>query len=202
MKLNITIDVQDIFKDAQLDAAENPEDSGYDLRDCIKQEIIHGVKNSISSDCMKLVKQQSSKAIEQAIADSVEEAKKTIQGRALEFVNEWLEKKTVISDKWGDPVNELTISELIKQQFDNLLERKVNERGEFSDSYGGKMKLINYLTGAKVQAEVSSRLKDFSRDVDQAIKAHIEAGIKEQVSNKFAEMVIQTAKSQNKLEQQ
>ena len=59
-------------------------------------------------------------------------------------------------------------------------------------------KLINYLTGGMVQEEVSKRFKDFNREIDKQIKLHIESGIKESVSNKFAEMVIQTANSQHK----
>ena len=196
MKLNITVDVQDIFEDAMYEAENGGCSSS--LNEIVKKEIIEGVKNAISRDCLRSVEEKSKKAIEQAIDESVSLAKKTIQDRALQFTNEWLDKKTVISDKWGDPVNELTISELIKQQFDNLLERKVNSKGEFDSGYGSSMKLVNYLTGQMVKDEVSSKLKDYGRDVDKAVKAQIESGIKESVSNQFAKMVIQTAESNHK----
>lgn len=201
MKMNISIDLQDIFDEQNEQAYhEGSEDrcgsEGYNLKEVIKGEIIKGLKNSISKDCLKAVEEQSKSAIDAVIAESVRMAKDTIADRALEFTNEWLEKKTVISDKWGDPVNELTISELIKQQFDNLLEKTVDSDGRFT-SYNGT-KLINHLTGSKVKKEVESRMSSFGKDIDKQIKAHIESGIKETVSNKFAEMVIQTAASQHK----
>lgn len=206
MKLNITVDVQEIFDEQNEQAFRDGEQSyegscggeGYSLKETIKNEIIKGLKSSISSDCLKSVEVKSKSAIESVISESVNKAKETIESRALEFTNEWLDKKTVISDKWGDPVNELTISELIKQSFDSLLERKVTRDGKFSDGYGSDMKLINYLTGEKVKQEVESRLGDFKRDIDKQIKAYIESGIKESVASKFAEMVIQTANSQHK----
>ena len=196
MKMNITIDVQDIFDDATYDASEGRE-SCCNLNEVIKGEIINGIKLAISKDCLKSVEDKSKAAIESVISESVEKAKQTIESRALEFTNEWLEKKTVISDKWGDPVNELTISELIKQQFDNLLEKTVDNNGRFSNGFGSNCTLLQHLTGKKVEAEVESRMAKFGLDIDKQITAHIESGIKRSVSNKFAEMVIQTAKSQN-----
>ena len=201
VKLNITIDLQDIF-DAQNEAAyydgerEAVRGDGYNLKETIKNEIINGLKSSISKDCLEAVEKKSKSAIDSVIAESVKKAQETIACRALEFTNDWLEKKTVISDKWGDPVNELTISELIKQQFDNLLESKVGSDGK-PTNYNG-VKLINYLTGQMVQEHVSTQFKNFNKDIDNQIKSHIESGIRESVSNKFAEMIVQTAKSQNK----
>jgi len=198
MKMNITIDVQDIFDEQNEQAYREGEEghcsgTGYNLKEVIKGEIINGIKRSISKDCLDAVESKSKSAIESVIAESVTKAQETISNRALEFTDEWLSKKTVISDKWGDPVNELTISELIKQQFDNLLEKNVDSSGK-PTNYSGK-KLINYLTGSMVQEEVSKRFKDFNSEIDKQIKLHVESGIKEAVSNKFAEMVIQTAKS-------
>jgi hypothetical protein len=204
MLLKIEIDLEDMFDNAAHDSFIEGCEEGYEgrshscnLKESVKQEIINSIKSKISKDCISSVESKSKDAIEKAISESVLTAKQVIEDRALQFVNEWLEKKTVISDKWGDPVNELTISELIKQQFDDLLERKVTKDGKFSNGYGAETKLINYLVGDKVKEEVGARLSQFNRDIDNQIKAHIESGIKESVSNKFAEMVIQTAKSQN-----
>lgn len=198
MNLNITIDLQDIFDEQNEQAYHDGEsgscgESGYNLKKVVKDEIIKGIKKSISKDCLSAVEEKSKKAIESVISESVNKAKETISDRALGFVDEWLEKKTVISDKWGDPLEELTISELIKQQFDDLLNKNVDEQGRFTNYNGTK--LINHLTRTKVKEEVERRMKSFNSDIDKQIKLHIESGIKETVSNKFAEMVIQTARS-------
>ena len=206
MKLKIEIDMQDMFDSIAEDSFNEGAEEGYDgnpqrynLKQEVMGEIISQVKSSISKDCIDSAKSQAKEAIEKAIGESVAAAQDVISERALEFANEWLNKKTVISDKWGDPVNSLTITDLIKQQFDNLLEKKVDSDGRFNSGYGSNGTLLQFLTGQKVKEEVEKRMKDFGRNIDDQIKARINSGIKESVSNKFAEMVIQTAKSNQQL---
>lgn len=203
MNLNITIDLQEIFDNQNETAyndgySDNGGSSGYNLKESIKQEIINGLKGSISKDCLKLVEEKSKAAIQEVMQESITSAKNSVEREALSFAKDWLESKKVITDKWGDPQKESSMRDLIKESFDKLLERKVNDRGQFCDSYASNsITLVKYLSGQMVKEEVTGALKDFRKDIDNQIKAYIESGIKESVSNKFAEMVIQTAASQN-----
>jgi hypothetical protein len=187
MKLNITVDVDWIEEDGSIDEE-------------VKYQIINGVKNSISAQCLAKVESEASKQIDVAIKDSIEKCRKNIEEKAIAFANDWLENEVTITDKWGDPKQTLTITDLIKRTFDGLLERKVSKDGKFSDGYGSDMTLIKYLTGQRVEDVVSAKLKDFSKQIDDQITKAVNSGIRENVSNKFAEMVISTAKANNQLE--
>jgi hypothetical protein len=192
MKLNIQVELEWLEEDGSLDEE-------------VKHQIIEGVKRSISRDCLAKVEKQASAEIDKAISESIRSAQQTINQKALEFAEQWLEKEVTITDKWGDNQDCLTITDLIKRTFNNLLERKVNDRGEFAnDSYGG-MRLIDFLTGQRVRDVVAQHLKGINSDIEKAIKAEVENGIRKGVAAKFAEMVIQTAKAdhqQLKLENQ
>jgi glutathionylspermidine synthase len=177
MKLNISVEVDWISEDGNID-------------DEVKNEIIQGVKKAISESCMVDMEKQSKEAFNSAVASAASK----IDARALEFAEEWLENEVTITDKWGDAKDTLTVKDLIKKSFDNLLERSVNGRGEFSNSYDGKHKLIEYLTGARVEDEVTERMKDFRKDIDKRIDDAIKNSIKDNVSDRFAQMVIGAAK--------
>lgn len=180
MKINITVDLEWLGEDGDMDAE-------------VKHEIISGVKNAISRDCLAKVEKEASAQISAAIQESIGAAKLAIQEKAIKFADDWLEKEVTITDKWGDTQDCLTITDLIKRTFDGLMEKKVNDNGEFSDSYSGNTRLINWLTGKRVQDVVQQKLKGINKDIDRQITEAVNAGIRENVANKFAEMVVATA---------
>lgn len=186
MKINITVEVDWIEEDGSIDEE-------------VQHQIIQGVKNSISKTCLDKVESQAAKSINAAIDDSIKKAQKAIEEKAVKFADDWLENEVTITDKWGDKADCLTIKDLIKRTFDGLLQQHVNERGEFTNSSYGGTRLINWLTGDKVQSVVQNKLKDMNKDIDNQITNAVNAGIRENVANKFAEMVVQTAKANNQI---
>ncbi|HEM7189675.1 TPA: hypothetical protein U2I61_004213 [Providencia rettgeri] len=187
MKLNITVDLDWLEEDGNIDEE-------------VKYQIIEGVKGAISKQCLAKVEKQASEQINKAIDESIMSAKKAIEQKAIAFADEWLEKEVTVTDKWGDVQDCLTITDLIKRTFDNLLEKKVNDQGSFTDGYGNGTRLINWLTGKRVQDVVQEKLKGINKDIDRQITEAVNAGIRKNVSDKFAEMVVMTAKQQNALE--
>lgn len=188
MKLNIQVDIDWLEEDGNID-------------ETVKEEIIYGVKNAISKQCLEKVEKKASTEIDKAIEASINSAQKKIEDKAVEFAESWLENEVTITDKWGDKADCLTIKDLIKRTFDNLLEKKVNDRGQFVTGYQDGVRLIDYLTGSRVQQVVDEHLKGINKEIEQSIKAHVESGIRKNVSDKFAEMVVQTAKHENQNKQ-
>lgn len=186
MKLNISVELEWLGEDGELDAE-------------VKQEIISGVKNAISRDCLAKVEKEASAQINQAINESISVAKKAIEQKAIKFADEWLEKEVTVTDKWGDVQDCLTITDLIKRTFDGLMEKKVNNEGSFDVGYGNGTRLITWLTDKRVQDVVQEKLKGINKDIDRQITEAVNAGIRKNVSDKFAEMVIQTAKHDNQM---
>ena len=205
MKLNITVDVNDLFLSAQEDAYESGlnEDGGqqFQLTKAIEERIIDAVTSKISYDCMELVKSKSTKAIDEAIENSIKASQLAIEKKAIQFADDWLEKEVTLKDKWGDDQECLTITELIKRSFDNLMEKKVDKSGAFG-GYNANTPLYKYLTENRVEDVVNAKLKDLNNDIDTAIANLVNAGIRKNVSDKFAEMVVQTAKHENKMLEQ
>ncbi|HDL7946542.1 TPA: hypothetical protein PXP79_003916 [Yersinia enterocolitica] len=183
MKLNISVELEWLGEDGDLDAE-------------VKQEIISGVKNAISRDCLAKVEKEASAQINQAINESISVAKKAIEQKAINFADEWLEKEVTVTDKWGDVQDCLTITDLIKRSFDKTLEKKVDSRGNFSSDYDA-MPLVKYLMGKRMEELVQAKIKPIQKDIDDAIANAVNAGIRKNVSDKFAEMIIQTAKQNN-----
>ena len=187
MKLNITVDIDWIEEDGSIDEE-------------VKHQIINGVKSSISKQCLDKVEKEASKKIDAAIDEAISKARSSIESRAIAFADDWLENEVTITDKWGDPKDSLNIKDLIKRTFDNTLEKKVDKDGNFCESYNAKMTLIKYLTGQRVEEVVSEKMKGFNKDIDDQITKAVNSGIRENVANKFAEMVVATAKANNQLE--
>lgn len=184
MKLHITVDLDWLGEDGDIDAD-------------VKSEIISGVKKSISRDCLAKVENEASKQIDEAIAESIGIARLAINEKAIQFANDWLKKEAVVTDKWGDVKETMSITDMVKRGFDMTLEKKVNSKGQFTtDSYDG-IPLIKYLTGNYIQEIVQEKIKPLQKEIDSAITNAVNAGIRKNVSDKFAEMIIQAAKNNN-----
>ena len=186
MKINITVDVDWIEDDGSIDEE-------------IQHQIITGVKDSISKQCLAKVQKEASTRIDKAIEESITSVQKSIEEKAIAFADDWLENEVTVTDKWGDTQDSLTIKDLIKKTFDRLMERKVDSHGNFESGYNGKMSLLKYLTNNRVEHIVAEKLKGFNKNIDDQITKAVNAGIRENVSNKFAEMVVATAHADNQI---
>lgn len=184
MKLNITVDLEWLGEDGDMDSL-------------VKDEIVSGVKDAISRDCLAKVKEEASTQINKAIRDAIDSAKKSIQEKAIKFADDWLENEVTITDKWGDIQDCLTIKDLVKRNFDKTLEMKVNRSGKFTTDYDG-IPLISYLMNNRIKEVVQEKIKPIQNDIDNAIARAVNEGIRKNVSEKFAQMVIQTAQDNYK----
>lgn len=187
MKLNITVELDWLDEHGDIDAE-------------VKHEIINGVKKAISRDCLAKVEEEASEQINKAIAESITSARQAINQKAVQFADDWLTKEATVTDKWGDVKEQISITDMVKRSFDQTLEKKVDSRGNFTkDSYDG-MPLIKYLTGKYIQELVQEKIKPIQKEIDTAIVNAVNAGIRKNVSDKFAEMVVIAARENNAIE--
>ena len=180
MKLNISVDIDWIEEDGSIDEE-------------VKAEIIQGVKNAISKSCLSNMEQKSKIAIDAAIKDAAAK----IEEKAISFVDDWLENEVEITDRFGDVQESGTLKDIIKRTFNDTLNRKVDKKGSFS-GYSTNYTLLEYLTGKRVEEVVNERMKSFGKDIDKSIEACVNKGIKDRVSDKFAQMVVGAAKQDYK----
>ena len=188
MKIDIQVDLDWMEEDGNID-------------EHVKEEIILGVKRAISKKCLADVEAKASKQIDKAIEDSISKVQQSIEEKATKFADDWLENEVTVTDKWGDAQDCLTIKDLIKRTFDSLLEQKVDNSGKFSNGYSGTMKMIDFLTGKRVEDVVETKLKSINKEIEAQIEKAVNDGIRANVSNKFAEMVVSTARHDQKVSQ-
>jgi len=180
MKLNITVEIDYIDEEGNID-------------DEVKASIIQGVKDSISKTCLARVEKEASESINTALIS----AQQKIEERAIQFVEEWLTKEVVITDKWGDVKDTGTITDMIKASFNDILTKTVDSKGRFANGYDAKTTLLEWVTKDRVQEVVANKLEGLNKEIDKKIDELVNAGIRSRVSDKFAEMVIETARTQH-----
>lgn len=178
MKLNIQVELEWLGEDGSLDEE-------------VQNQIISGVKAAISKDCLKLVEDKTQKAIEDGMNVAIE----TMQLKVTTFFEDWLNNEAVITDRYGDKIEEGSLTDIIKRDFNNCMNEKVDAEGRpTTSSYGSKYTRLEFVTGKKVREVVNDYLASYGKDIDEKIKESIAKGIKDRVSDKFAEMVIGYAK--------
>jgi len=181
MKINIQVEVDWIEEDGNID-------------DEIQRQIITGVKQAISKDCLRQVEEKTQKAID----DGMQSAINLMQSKVSNFFEDWLNTEAIITDKYGDKVKGGSLKDIIKREFNDCLNVKVDSSGNPSTSYGAKYTRLEYVTGKRVKEVVGDYLTNYGNEISAKVKALVEEGIKERVSDKFAEMVIGYAKQDYK----
>jgi len=181
MKLKIEVELDYIDEDGTID-------------DEIKKEIVAGISKAISGECLAEMTKNTKDEINMAVT----EAKNSVNTKVIEFVEAWLDSEKTVTDQYGDPIVTKPLREIVKGQFDDCLNKKVDRDGHFTTGYGANGTLLEYLTKKRVEDVVESKLKGLNKDIDEKIAKLVNAGIRARVSDKFAEMVILTAKEQNK----
>lgn len=176
MKLNIEVDIDWLEDDGSID-------------DMVQHEIILGVKQAISKGCLALVEKKTQKAID----DGLKSAINLMNDKVSTFFEEWLNTEAVITDKYGDKKEEGSLKDIIKRQFSDCINERVDKDGRVG-GYGSTYTRMEFLTGKKVQLIVDEHLSNYGKNINKTIKDTIEKGIKSRVSDKFAEMVIGYAK--------
>jgi len=177
MKLNIVVELDWIEEDGSID-------------DEVQMQIISGVKKAISKDCLRLVE----KKTQQAIDDGMQSAINLMQSKVAGFFEDWLNNEAVITDDYGDTIKKGSLRDIIKSQFSDCMNEKVDSDGRPSSSYSAKYTRLEFVTGKNVKNIVDDQLSRYGKDIDSTIKNTIAEGIKTRVSDKFAEMVIGYAK--------
>lgn len=186
MKINIAVEVDWLGEDGNIDEE-------------MQKSIINGVKNSIGRQCLDRVEKKASEAIDKAIKDAVAAATESVGNKVSEFVENWMKTEVVLTDKYGDVTEKGSIRDLVKKQFDGLMNDFVNSEGKIvgRNGYGAQMSVVKFLTGQAVTEVVAAELVGYKKDIDNKIKAEINNGIKNNVSDLFAQMVVNTAQQRH-----
>lgn len=184
MKFNIEVDVDWL-------------EEGGSVNEEVRGEIIHGVMRQINKE----TKEKISKAMDESLREAQEQAAELINAQILKAVDDWLNNEVVVTDKFGEPKDSGTLKDIIKREWSDVLNRRVDADGSFSGYGNKKYTVLEYLTNRRVTEVVEENLKSFSSEVNRKIKEEINKGIKNNVSDMFAQMVVGAAQQQYKDQQ-
>ena len=190
MKLNITVDLQDIFdsqnEQAYYDGENGNCGGGYNLNDAIKNEVILAILGKVSNDCINAVMKKANEKVDVALSNAIDVAVKAIEQKSVDYATEWLENKNIkLTDRWGKVTKETSIQEIVSESFTNTLEKKVDDNGRFTDSYGAKVRLIDYVSTKHIEKCVSERLPEMNYKLDKVIKETLDSYTTELLSKKL-----------------
>tara|TARA_R110000772_G_scaffold4573_4_gene16356 strand:- start:1586 stop:2038 length:453 start_codon:yes stop_codon:yes gene_type:complete len=149
MKINITVDLDWL-------------DEGGNIDEEIQGDIISGVKKAISKDCLKIVEVKT----QQAIDDGMQAAVDLMQEKVSSFFEDWINNEAVITDKYGDKVDQGTLKDIIKKEFSNCINEKVDRDGRPSN-YNGSYTRLEFVTGKKVKEIVDDYLANYNKDIER-----------------------------------
>ena len=177
-KFNITV---------ELDWMEiDPESGGYSIDDEVKEHL--------ASTIFSKIKTSAESDINKAIQDKVEQASnslsESIDDQLNTMMSDFLEKRIVITDNYGDKVEEHeNVREMMKEKFDDFMTQKVDENGNRTNqcSYGKKYTRVEHFITSIIKEKANSWTQGVIKDVDKRIEEAMSQAAKEQLAEKIQE---------------
>ncbi|PLR93229.1 hypothetical protein [Bacillus sp. T33-2] len=161
MKLNVTVDIDWLEEDESIDEA-------------IKRQIISGVVKRISDDVISSVKRDAENQVQERVSELVDAT-----------YNEFLSGTVTLTDRWGDVTKkDVSIKSLIKNQCDNWLTEKVNDRGEAS-SYSANYTRVEYFVKNQIEKQTKEMSNQIVTKVNQEMKKFITDSLKDSIGEKL-----------------
>ena len=189
MKLEITVDLQDIFdctnEQAYYEGSENQQSvEGYDLNEHIKNAVINGILEKVSKDCLNAVMKEANEQVNAALSSAILKAVNAIEEKSIQYAESWLLGDNIkVTDKWGEVKETVSINDVITRSYENTLNREVDRDGRFT-TYNGT-KLIDYISQKHVIKIVEGKVPNFDSIIDKAIKEKLD----EQTTNLIARKI-------------
>ncbi len=150
MKFNIEVELDYIDEDGNLDIA-------------IKDSILASVTKIVMDKVSKQVDSQ----LDTIIVKAAEKKAKQITNRiASSFMN----RKFTKVDRYGDKIEDLTVKDMIKREFDKFWTMKVDDKGRES-GYGTHKERIKWEVESLIEAHSKMFAETLTRDTENKIKA-------------------------------
>lgn len=163
MKLKIDVDIDWI-------------EEGGNIDDVIKQELVNSVYNKVkTTDIEEKLKAK----IDKEISDNIS---KELEKNVSKTYNDFIEKEIVITDRYGDVIQNCKINDLIKKRFDEYLKESVDEQGR-SSGYGKTMSRINWIIDYQIKQHSESFVKDTINKLEKNLKDYFSDAMKKQISD-------------------
>lgn len=179
MKLNFTVDTDDLFDQESLQIGDFESLFTAELKKAVVLEAQARVKTNKFNHFAKLCS-------DEVIAG--------IKAKLHSFLDE----EIVLTNRWGEPDFIGSIEDLIKQRFDDILLRPVNDQGETLEGCSTKSKTWVEWAIQKELNETKGRIiTDAKKDIERSVKKEVneaiqrlkDSAVKKQVTDAFSEFL-------------
>ena len=199
MKLNITVDLQDIFDESNESAYElgsddehcfgdqPPRGESYNLNEIIQNNVTNAIMEKVSKDCLDALMKKANSKIDKALDTAIEGAIIAIEDKAIQYAEKWLSGENItLTDKWGGEVKKTSIKEIVTSAYDDTLNKRVDEKGKFTNSsYGNPISLVEYVSTKHIKKEIEKRLPDMDYNLNKVMKEMIDKHTTEMLAGKL-----------------
>lgn len=181
MKMNITVDVDELFGDA----LENEES----FSDTFRDEIIRGIVNKYTNDIDRSVIAEAEAKIKEFDVKVSEKIEEVIDKKIENIMDDFLHRKINLYDRYGDIQREgVVIIDLIKEKMDKFLIEEVNDEGKVG-GYGKKIPRIDYIVKKNINYEMERRIKDAATEVKNKLESYMKDELQKNIGEKMYDLL-------------
>lgn len=164
----IKLDLMDIFSEVEEFEEDNVEveSVGKTLKEKIKAEAM----DKLSEYVLKSYKEQLKNDLEPTYNEILENTKNELKEISKDFIN----KKVVVTDRWGDIVeSNISIKDLIIQRLDKIFDIK-NKDSEFMEEID---KIYNYELKKKIENVIYEIKKELTKKIETETAEKVRAAL-------------------------
>ena len=171
MKLNLEIEIDWIGEDETLDGI-------------VKQEIISGVMDKVSSKIIKDIEEKVKSKIDEIVISKVDEL-------TTNMFNEFVDRSITVTDGYGDKLEVYdNLSALLKKRFDDFIVQKVDEKGNISNSsFGKKHRRIDFIIDKQLREFANTFTKESVDKVQKEIEVFVKQNLKDYIGDKMMDVL-------------
>jgi CRISPR/Cas system-associated endonuclease Cas3-HD len=148
------------------------------------------VKREIAREVVKQIKE---KDFDPILNMATETLKEKVDALAQETLDKFMDRKIVITDKWGNIEEQYgNVDELLQDKFDNYILEEVDSNGKPNPkkncSFNGTPRIIHTMD-RKIKAACDKFSESVLYDVDKRITNRLDKSLKEKVSNTLVKKI-------------
>lgn len=170
MKLNLEIEIDWLDEEQGIDEA-------------IQQQMINQVVQKIEQKVSKRLEDSVSATIDKSVLKKVDEM-------TTNLFNDFLKREVSINDNYGSIIKTYpSVTDVIKERFDNFMTEKVGKDGKPAGSYGDKYTRLVFIIDKQLKDFADKFTTDAVKQVSEEIKSHVKEGLTNKLGNELMEVL-------------
>lgn len=169
-KFNIEVNLEWLGEDGDIDSI-------------LKESIVNSIVDKISGTAVKDIEDKVNTLVDSAV-------NKAVGDKLNETLEDFLHKPRNITDRWGEITRRNTsVMELLKSQFDDYLEGKVDRDGRPYTGYSDSKKRIDYILEKTIDGPMKKSVETAAGEIKKKLQEYIDTTLKAQIGDNVAKII-------------